>query len=164
MKKGLALLVLLALAVSLFAAVGCGEEKTTISIPDGDKKVSEDDSGSVAVTGEYGDTTYTTGAPTEDELGAPIYPGAEYVKDSGGVVTTTTDGQTSTMANGEFTTTDNYRKVVEWYTGKLGAPFVSDDKDSIWMPDGSVNGYDASTVQVTAEEGKVKISIANLGS
>ncbi len=68
------------------------------------------------------------------------------------------------MSSGEFTTTDSYSKVVGWYTDKLGAPFAADSKDTIWMPDGSSGGYDASTVQVTAGDSKVTIAIANLGS
>jgi len=167
MKKGLTLLALLVLMASLFATVGCGENKTTTSSPEGDVTVSEDDdSGSETVTGDDGDTTYKADdkAPSEDELGAPIYPGAEYVEGSGGTLTTTTDGETSTMSSGEFTTTDSYDKVVEWYTDKLGTPYVADSVDTIWMPDGSRQGYDASTVQVTAGDGKVTIIIANLGS
>lgn len=167
MKKGLTLLVLLALTVSLLATVGCGEKKTTVSTPEGKMTVSEDDgSGSVTITGDDGEMTYSADdkAPTEDELGAPIYPGAKYVQGSGGTLTTTTDGETSTMSSGEFTTTDSYVKVVEWYTGKLGTPFASDSEDSIWMPGGSHEEYDATTVQVTAEDGKVTITIANLGS
>ncbi|OFW57673.1 MAG: hypothetical protein A2W01_04055 [Candidatus Solincola sediminis] len=166
MKKGLTLLVLLALMVFLFATVGCGEKKTTTSTPEGDVTVSEDDdSGSETVTGDDGDTTYKADdkAPSEDDLGSPIYPGAKYVEGSGGTVTTATDGETSTMSSGEFTTTDSYAKVVEWYIGKLGTPYVADNVDAIWMPDGSHGGYDASTVQVTAGDGKVTITIANLG-
>ncbi len=171
MKKVMALLVPLVLAAAVFSAVGCGDKDSgekgpTVSTPGGKVTVSEDgDNGAVTVTGDGGSTKYKVdeGVPTEGELGAPIYPGAKYVQGSGGTVTTTAEGKTSTISGGEFTTTDDYGKVVEWYTGKLGAPFATDSESSIWMPSGSQGGYHASTVQVTAGDGVVTISIANLG-
>ena len=61
-------------------------------------------------------------APSEDALGAPVYPGAKYREGSGVSGTTTSGDQQLAVAGAEFTTTDAIAKVVSWYESKIGAP------------------------------------------
>jgi hypothetical protein len=59
-------------------------------------------------------------APTKAELGAPIYPGSEYVEGSGGTMTGTGEEGEFATAAAEFTTKDSFNEVVAWYTAELG--------------------------------------------
>jgi hypothetical protein len=170
-KRGLILIVLLALTISLVAAVGCGKKTTTITTPDGEVTVTEQsgsgDSGKVTVKDESGnDSTYewSDKAPSEAELGAPIYPGATYVPGTGGSGgVSSTEGNTA-VAGADFTTPDSLSKVVDWYTGKLGAPLSSSDNEYMWMPNSNIDTGNFVTVSVKQDGGKVTISIASVGT
>ncbi len=137
----------MALAISLVAAVGCGSKTTTNTTPGGSETVTEgsgdSDSGKVTVKDESGnDSTYewSERAPSEAELGAPIYPGATYVPGTGGSGgVTSTEGSTA-LAGAEFTTTDSLSKVVDFYTGRFGAPLSADNNEYLWMPNSNRRG------------------------
>lgn len=162
MKEAMIALVLLTLVLSLALVVGCGNKE-------GEVKVSEKD-GKVTVSGEEGDSTYewSDKAPTEAQLGVPIYPGADYVAGSGGSGSVSSTEGEATVAGAEFTTTDSFSKVVDWYTSELGAPMMTTDTEATWMSgiesmqSGTGSG-DLTTVVVTKEDGKVKIGISRLG-
>ena len=164
MKRVLVLLMLLALVAGLVAVVGCGDDTKTVKTPVGDVTVQED-GGEITYETEEGDVSYeySEEAPSEADLGAPIYPDSEYVPDSGGVVKTTGPEGEYTTAGAEFTTSDDYQDVVDFYTGELGTPLIEDEttREATWMSDLS----DASvvTVTVTDEGGEVLIYIGRLG-
>ncbi len=163
MRKAAVMLLLLALAVSLVMAVGCGGSETTVKTPEGEVKVEEED-GKVTYETEEGKVTYegSDKAPSEAELGAPVYPGAKYVEGSGGSATATgPEGEFST-AGAEFVTEDSYSKVVDFYRGELGEPMYQDTaaKEATWMM--NVNEESFTVVTVSEEDGEVKISIGRM--
>lgn len=163
MKKSFVVLALLALVATLIISAGCGGSKTTLKTPEGEVEVEEKD-GKVTYETEEGKVTYegSEEAPSEAELGAPVYPGAEYVEGSGGSATATGPEGEFTTAGAEFVTDDSYSKVVDFYTGKLGAPTYQDTsaKEATWMLDVSEESF--TVVTVSEEEGKVKISIGRM--
>ena len=147
------LIVIFALMLSLATAAGCGDESATaVSTSAGD----------VAVTDNSGSTqTVATSdkAPSEAELGAPIYPGATYVPGTGksSKEVSTKEGTFTTCGAG-FYTTDGFSKVVKWYTGKLGAPVTSVAEKATW----SSSTVGKPEVNITIRDGKVLIVIANV--
>jgi hypothetical protein len=153
MKKGLVLIVLFALALSLVAAAGCGSKTTTVSTPGGDITVTTDDTGSV---------TGSDKAPSEADMGAPVYPGAKYVTGTGAirVKMSSTEGDTY-ITGASFTTTDSLSKVVEYYTGKMGTPVESTPETASWI---QVSSDAMVTVSATVENGKVTIAIGKISS
>lgn len=160
------MLLLAMLVATLVIAVGCGgskTEETTINTPEGEVKVEEKD-GKVTYETEEGKVSYegSEGAPSEADLGAPVYPGAEYVEGSGGTVTASGEEGGFTTAGAEFVTEDSYAKVVDFYTGKLGAPMYEDtsSKEATWMINEGLESF--VVVTVSEEEGKVKISIGRM--
>ena len=164
MKKALVLLMLMGLVLSLVVVAGCGGDKETVSTPYGDVTVDED-SGDVTYETDEGDVTYDVSdeAPSEDELGAPIYPDAEYVPGSGGTASASGPEGEFTTAGAEFTTGDSYADVVEFYTDELGDPLIEDATamEATWMMD--LDDGSVVTVTVTDEGGDVLIYIGRLG-
>jgi hypothetical protein len=169
-KRGLILIVLLALTISLVAAVGCGKKTTTTTNPDGSVTVTNNDNtdtGKVTIKDESGnDSTYewSDKAPSEAELGAPVYPGATYVPGTGGSGGVSSEEGNTAVAGADFTTTDSLSKVVDWYTGKLGTPLSSTDNEYIWMPNSNIDTGNFVTVSVKSDGSKVTISIASVGT
>ncbi len=137
-------LLLVALALPAFL-LGCGDNNSsTVSTPEGDLNVQ---------SGEQ--------APTEAQLGVPIYAGAQYVAGSG-TSYSLNDGSGTKGASGSWVTSDSFAKVVSFYTDKLGAPITSSDEQgqvAVWLM-----STDQSISTVTATEnsptgGKVTIEI-----
>jgi len=166
LRKAIITALLLALTASLVIAAGCGGSKsteTTVKTPEGEVKVQEE-GGKVTYETEEGKVTYegSDKAPSEAELGAPVYPGAEYVEGSGGTATASGPEGEFTTAGAEFVTGDAYGKVVEFYSGKLGAPMYEDTatKEATWMLNANEESF--TVVTVSEEEGKVKISIGRM--
>lgn len=165
MRKLLVTLFCIALVASLFALVGCGgKEETTIKTPEGEIRVEEEgEGGKVTFRGEEGEVTYEVRkeAPSEAELGAPIYPGAEYVEGSGGTVTGTSEGEEISTAGAEFITDDSIDEVISWYEDKLGAPYYesTSPREASWMM--SSEGH-LVTVSVTEEDEGTSIVIARV--
>lgn len=164
MKKILVMLMLLALVAGLVAIAGCGDDKKTVETPLGDVTV-EEDGGEITYETEEGDVTYDVSdeAPSEDDLGAPIYSDAEYVPGSGGVVSGSSEEGEFTTAGAEFTTSDSFDDVVEFYTDELGEPLLMDETtmEATWMTD--LSDDSVVTVTVTDEGGEVLIYIGRLG-
>ncbi|WP_287153092.1 hypothetical protein [Candidatus Solincola tengchongensis] len=164
MHKRLAVVFFCLGLVSLLAFMaGCGKKERTIKTPEGEISVEEGGGGKVTFKGEEGETTYQAlgEAPTEEELGAPIYPGAQYVQGTGGTVKGTSEGEAVSTTGGQFTTDDPIDKVISWYEGKLGAPVYqsTSPREASWMM-GSEK--DIVTVSVAEEDGKTTITIARL--
>ncbi len=161
MKRFLLLVLALGLVISVVALAGCGKKETTIKTPEGEVTVKEGEGGELTIRGEEGETTYKMSeeAPSEEELGVPIYPGAEYVVGSGGSVKSTSEGEEVTTASGQFTTGDDIEEVISWYRDRLGAPMIENasPREVSWMKSGE--DYFV-TVSVNEEEGKTTISIA----
>jgi hypothetical protein len=162
LKKLMVLLMLLALVAGLIAVVGCGDKKTE---ENGDVTVKEDGGGEITYETDQGDYSYdySDKAPSEADLGAPIYPDAEYVPGSGGVVTGSGPEGEFTTAGAEFTTNDSFKDVVGFYTDELGEPFVVDDTtgEATWMS--NLSDTSVVTVTVTDEGSDVRIYIGRLG-
>ena len=69
-------------------------------------------------------------APSEEELGAPLYPGAAYVPESGGSVSGVAPEGEFTTVGGEFRTQDPFRVVLAWYRERLGEPLFLEESQS----------------------------------
>lgn len=168
MRKTPALLPLAACLFSLALLAGCGGKGGEV-IEGGGRKITveepaaEGDSGVVTLERERGERStieVQEQAPSEEALGAPIYPGAQYLEGSG-VSGTTTSGEQQVSATGaEFTTADDIARVVDWYRGRLGEPAEASPQNATWM----LVGQDGSIVAVIAEtfEAEVKITIAKV--
>jgi len=140
LRKTLILLWAVLLAFAIVSAFGCGgggdtgeatEEKVTLQQQDEAGK-----GGKVTVEGGEGEKTYEVGEeriPSEEELGAPIYPGAEYVPGSGVPAKISTESGETTLIKAEFRTSKSPSKVIEWYKTKLGDPPVSEEEETYWV-------------------------------
>ena len=164
MRKALAVLLLLSLLATLVVCAGCGEkeaqeEGTAEQIP-----VEEDIDGVTPKPGEEKGELPPAAAPSEEELGAPIYPGAVFVSGSGEVEIYRSGWVT--VAAPRFTTKDAYDDVVAFYTEKLGKPtgtsstFDDVQTEARWMPimEEELEIYTAEVV-VSREDTEVRIHI-----
>ncbi|MBC7252498.1 MAG: hypothetical protein H5T72_00825 [Actinobacteria bacterium] len=163
MRRLLAVILCLGLLSVMVLSAGCGKEETTIKTPEGEVSVEEGEGGTVTFRGEEGEVTYRASreAPTEEELGAPIYPGAEYVEGSGGTVEGTSEGQEISTAGAEFTTDDPIEKVISWYREEIGVPTYENTspREASWL----ISTEDtATTVSVSEEDGRTLISITSI--
>lgn len=153
----------IALVATLLILAGCGGKETTIKTPEGEVTVEEGEGGKVTLRDEEGEVTYeySDRPPTEEELGAPIYPGADYVEGTGGMVTGTSEGEEVTTAGAQFTTKDDIDEVISWYRGKLGAPMYENTspREASWVKSEEDSTV---TVLVAEEEGKTSIQIARI--
>jgi len=135
-----------------------GGRKITVEEPQ-----EEGESGKVTLEEEGGEQStieVQEQAPSEDALGAPVYPGAKYIEGSGVSGTTTSGDQQLAVAGAEFTTTDAIAKVVSWYESKIGAPMASAAEATTWM----LQEQEGTVVTVVVElyENQVKITIAKV--
>lgn len=166
MKKLLAFALLIGiLMASLALMAGCGSSNT-VQTPGG-SVTPQDNGNSGTVTTPNGSTTYSDQAPTEQQLGAPVYPGANYVQVSGGSASGTNSSEQYSATGAEFTTSDGFDTVVAWYTGKLGAPMYTgtsgssdSSQESIWLSNSS--GH-ATAVTVDQESDATHITIRSSG-
>jgi hypothetical protein len=117
------------------------------------------------LSGEDGESTYEVGeerVPSEEELGAPIYPGAEYVPGTGiPLKKSSAEGEVS-IITAEYSTSVTAQKVVNWYTGKLGKPSLIDEStgETAWIYKNDAG--DVIDVTVKSKEGAVIITIAKM--
>lgn len=105
MKKALVVMLAALLVAGAVGLVGCGKTSVKVDTKKGELEV-ETDKGGVKVE---------TGVPSEAELGVPIYPGAEGVKNAAGSVT---EGD-KTYSAAQFLTEDAVSKVLDWYKNEL---------------------------------------------
>ena len=183
LKKILVLLVIIACVFSLALLAGCGDDKDNGDgngevngeeqaqiIDEGGRKITVEESqeegegGTVTLEGEQGDEAtieVEEQAPSEESLGAPIYPGSQYVEGSGVSGTTTSGDKQLTASGAEFTSEDDINEVVNWYKVKLGEPMVSAPEETTWMLQSQAG--EIITVIVKLEEGQTKITIAKVG-
>jgi hypothetical protein len=148
------------------ATVENGEGEVTTESEEGDSAVESGESGENTENGDSGqggesevtpDISYDV--PSEEELGAPIYPGAVFVPGSGGTVTDPGSGQSASMA--EYKTNDAYDKVVSFYTTNLGRPTENVTmQQATWMKQEGEGSFTIVTVEVKG--GEVVISIGRI--
>jgi hypothetical protein len=153
------------LIASLVLMAGCGNSKT-VETPAG-SVTTQDNGDSGTVTTPNGSTTFSDQAPTEEQLGAPIYPGANYAQGSGGYASGTDSSGQYSAASGEFTTSDSFDAVAAWYTGKLGSPVYTgvpsgsdSTKEAIWV---SSSGGHRASITVDQESDGTHIQIGSYG-
>lgn len=112
MKKALVILLAITIAMGIGVLAGCGSSKTTVNTGNG----------SIGISTPKGSVELKKKAPTEAEIGIPIYPGSAAVANASGSYSQ--GGQTTSVA--QLVTTDSTDKVVSWYAGKLaGKPQFS---------------------------------------
>jgi len=136
-----------------------GEREITVEEPQ-----EEGGSGKVTLEGENGEEAtieVQEQAPSEEALGAPIYPNAQYIEGSGVSGTTTSGDKELTAAGAEFTTSDDISKVVSWYKGKLGEPMSASAEITTWMFQDQAGAIVTVMVELTTE-GTTKITIAKV--
>ena len=170
MRKTLILLLSVSLVLSLALFAGCGGDggKRTIET-EGDKKITVEEPGEEGegskykVEGEQGEATIEVGElePSEENLGAPIYPGAELVPGSSLSSKTTSGEKVFVTTQAEFTTGDDRQKATDWYQERLGQPMESTPEETYWI----FRNEAGQVVEVKVEvcEGKTKITIAQVG-
>lgn len=155
-KRITCILFLLFLSASLCAASGCGGKKDDAGTVEDSigEEVTGAEGGEVAVNpeaagegesedasqgGDAGTMTVGEGevsyhiyqeAPSEEELGAPLYPGASYLPSSGGSVSGTAPEGDFTTTGGEFHTDDGFQQVLAWYRDRLGEPLFLEPSQS----------------------------------
>lgn len=165
MKRALVIILAIGLAVALFAITGCGSDSTTIKTPEGEVTV-EEDGGTITFEGEEGSGTIDLSdkPPTEAELGAPVYPDAEYVEGSSFSMTGTSEEGGGASATASFSTKDSFDEVVAWYTDELGEEPVSVTsagvKTASWAMGDEETEY--ISVNVTQGEGEVVITLSRV--
>lgn len=161
---------LLALAVlALVIMPGCGkaqevpeEGKSDISV-EGTGEAGQ--GGKVTLSGDDGESTYEVGeekVPSEEELGAPVYPGAEYVPGSGiPLKKSSAEGDVS-IITAEFSAAVAAQKVINWYSGKLGNPSLIDEStgETAWVFKNEAG--EVIDVTVKSQEGATRITIARV--
>lgn len=163
MRKLVILPAVFALIIALLLAAGCGN-KTTVKTPQGSADIEEGGGGGKITLNEGGESAtleQSQTAPTEAELGAPIYPGAEYDAENSGFVDYSNQGASSASGTARFLTSDSYNSVVEWYRGKLGDEGSNVSDIAQWTI-GDVMTGNYTIVQVEQSEPKTKISITHM--
>jgi hypothetical protein len=156
-RRHLLILAAAVLALSAFSLAGCGKKTKTVRTPTGTATVTEEGRGKgkttkVETETKEGKVTVESGqkAPTEKELGVPVYPGSTV---EGSVSWTSTGaGEGYGKATGAtLTTKDDVDKVAEFYKSKVPKASVTfqgevggmkhaqigvgkeGDKDFIWI-------------------------------
>ena len=138
MKKLLTAIFIFSLAAALLA--GCGRDEPA--------------------TKEEGNYIVSEEAPTEEQLGVPIYPGAKLVPGSGGMTGSGGGAGDVTNVGGIYETDDGFDRVVVWYTDKLGQPFSEipgEAKETTWMI--GQGSDDIIVVSIIKKGGRASISI-----
>lgn len=155
MRKRVAMLLLLSLLATLVVCAGCGKKEA--------QEETKDDLSTAPITAS------SEPAPSEEELGAPIYPGSVFVSGSGEVeVYTYRSNSWVTVTAPRFATKDAYEDVVAFYTEKLGKPtstsstFDEVQMEARWRPIGEeeLEIY-TSEVVVSREDTGVHIHIVS---
>lgn len=130
MRKFVSLALVLALMFGVLLVVGCGGNEGTVKIGDEEVKYSEKD-GEVTIETDEGKITSSDTEVTEEDLGCPIYPGAEMGEGESGSVSFSDGEGEGSMISATFYTKDSVAEVVAWYKEKLaGEPNLMDMSSS----------------------------------
>ena len=148
-----------------------GTEGSAEATEDGEREITveepqeEGESGKVTLEGDNGEEAtieVQEEVPSEESLGAPIYPNAEYIEGSGVSGTTTSGDKELTASGAEFTTSDDISKVVSWYKGKIGEPMSTSAEISTWMFQDQEGAITTVVVELFEDNTKTKITIAKV--
>jgi hypothetical protein len=150
------LTLLLIIVVPLLAGCGSSPNKQTIETEQGPVTVEP-----VNREVQNGDTTTNVGEekePTAEDLGIPIYDGAQYVQGSGIPATITQGDKKFEIIAGEFMSSDPLQKITDWYKARLGEPGIANQDEVSWLFR-SEDGVTTQQVTLKNEAGQVKITI-----
>jgi hypothetical protein len=168
----IAAILVLAVLLSGTLLSGCGknrqeEEKEEVQQPQVSVEKVDESGGSVVFEGTgpsgepaQGRVDVRKERPTEEDLGAPVYPKAQYSQDSGTDATVSAGDKELRIVAADFVSGDPYRTVVEWYRKKLGEPLMSLAEETTWIKSGGERSM--VTVAVRVQEGKTWINIRRL--
>ncbi|MBN1290160.1 MAG: hypothetical protein JXA49_11055 [Actinobacteria bacterium] len=117
MRKLVSLTLVLALIFGVVLVTGCGKNEGTVKVGDEEVKYSEE-GGEVTLKDEEGEATYSSKI-NEEDLGAPIYPGAKMDEDATASVATTGEEGEGSFTVAVFLTEDSVSEVIAWYKGEL---------------------------------------------
>ncbi len=168
MKKFLIFFLLLLIIAALAVAAGCGDDGGGKAVEGEERKITEEQgeeegSKKFNVEGEKGEATIELEEEefTEETLGVPIYPGAEFIPGSGVNSTITSGDKENTFLGAEFVTADPIQKVSEWYTARLGEATEETPEETEWLfQDREGLIY---TVNIETTEDGAKITILKIG-
>lgn len=97
-----------------------------------------------------------TAEVSEEDLGVPLYPGAEMIEGASGTVTTASEQEKVTWSGARLITDDSFSDVVAWYKGRLSG--------RNGFADMSMVSKDAEIGMFTFQEGdSIKTVIINHG-
>jgi hypothetical protein len=165
MRKMILAVMLSVLVLSLMVAAGCGDSET-IETPGGSVQVEQGD-GNDKIVIEEGDESATLEqpqeAPSEDDLGAPIYPGAEYDAENSGIVNYSSGDASAFSGTARFVTADSFNSVVDWYRGELGEPVSSTSETADWLL-GDISTGNYTAVHIEKGDGMTKIDISHMAA
>lgn len=165
MRKMTLAIFLSALVFSLMVAAGCGDE-TSVETPQGSVQA-EQGNGDDKIVIEEGEESATLEqleeAPSEDDLGAPIYPGAEYDAENSGIVNYSSGDASAFSGTARFVTTDSFNTVVDWYRGELGEPASTTPETADWLL-GDISTGNYTAVHIEKVDGATKIDISHMAA
>jgi hypothetical protein len=163
MRRMILAVLLSALVLLLMIAAGCGDSET-IETPGGSVQV---DQGDDKIVIEEGDESATLEqpqeAPSEDDLGAPIYPGAEYDAENSGIVNYSSGDASAFSGTARFVSEDSFNTVVDWYRGELGEPVSSTSETADWLL-GDISSGNYTAVHIEKGDGATKIDISHMAA
>ena len=165
MRKMILAIFLSTLVLSLMVAAGCGDE-ASVETPQGSVQVEQED-GNDKIVIEEGDESATLEqpreAPSEDDLGAPIYPGAEYDAENSGIVNYSSGDASAFSGTARFVSEDSFSTVVDWYRGELGEPASTTSETADWLL-GDISTGNYTAVHVEKGDGVTKIDISHMAA
>jgi hypothetical protein len=163
LRKTIILVTLFVTLLALLLIAGCGN-KTTIKTPEGSASV-QDNGGTITYNqgGESGSISQSQTAPTEAQLGAPIYPGAQYNAENSGSADYSNQGASTTSTTAEFLTSDNFSQVTDWYKGKLGDTGYIESDLAQWTK-GDLTSGNYTIVAIENKGGQTKITIKHMSA
>jgi len=167
LRKALILTLALALVVAIMVVVGCGgdDEKPAdsgdeISIGTYERDITVEE-GDGEASGQAGEEERE---PSKEDLGVPIYPGAEYVAGTGIVGYFAAEGGVLWRVQGQWTTADDYDDVIAWYIDALGEqPSDSPSTGGVVFRLTDPSGTDSTILYIVPQGDKVLLDIYRVG-
>ena len=139
-----------ALAVLLPLAAGCGTNNVRMD--------EEGKSMTVRQGGESATLEMPQTAPSEAELGVPVYPGAVYDAENSARVNYSSEAGAAYIGTARFLADDGLETVQSWYRDRLGAPDPNSPGGTSWLIGSPATG-DFTVVNLDRTGGKTRITI-----
>jgi hypothetical protein len=163
MRRMILAILLSALVLSLMIATGCGSSET-IESPGGSVQV---DQGDDKIVIEEGDESATLEqlqeAPGEDDLGAPVYPGAEYDAENSGIISYSSGDASAFSGTARFVSGDSFSTMVDRYRGELGEPVSSTPETADWLL-GDISTGNYTAVHIEKGDAVTRIDISHMAA